>query len=39
MPHRVQVFNASPLNLLCTRDVACTGLASPQIALYPLLQA
>lgn len=39
MPLRVQAFSAASLNLLRTRHVACNGLASPQIVLYPLLQA
>lgn len=39
MPLRVQAFSAAPLNLLRTRHVACNGLASPQFALNPLLQA
>lgn len=39
MPYSMQAFNAASLILLCTRHVACNGLASPQFALNPLLQA
>lgn len=39
MQLRVQAFNASPRNLLRSRHVADTVLASPQFVLYPLLRA
>lgn len=39
MQLRAQAFNASPRNLLRTRHVAGTVLASPQFVLNPLLQA
>lgn len=39
MPHSMQALNAAALTLLCTCHVARNGLASPQIVLYPLLQA